>query len=233
MSTLSTKKELKPMDFNNSGKFYQKTRWIYDFLDRRSQPTSIKDYLFRENKFLFANIKKKSTIIDFGCGYGRHLRLLSSNIKMGVGIDVDKRIIFESRKYLSNCKNVITFTEDGVQTNFETSYFDYAICMTNTFGNLNNKKIPVLLEMKRVVNDNAQIIISVHSPKSIQDKIQWYPKTGLEIVRFDKRYIYTNKGLKSEHFTKGSLKALFNKVKLKSKIIDLSPISYICILSRV
>ncbi len=217
-----------------SYEFYEKTRWLYKFVDEKKMPTLIRSYLTKEEEFLIKTTPPHSSVIDFGCGFGRHLRLLSAQVRLGAGIDKDRISIAQSKEYLTReRRNIVTFVEEVTQTKFPSQTFDFAICMMNTFGNLYEKKIVALKEMKRVIKPNGKIIISVHAARAISAKIEWYTNTGFTGIQVEKNLIYTAQGFISEHFSKKQLQKLFIKAGLSGSISHLTPISYICVLSRI
>ena len=47
--------------------------WLMKFLNPKNQPQQMRNYLDKESKLLKNQILKGTSLIDFGCGYGRHL----------------------------------------------------------------------------------------------------------------------------------------------------------------
>ncbi|MFA0813794.1 methionine biosynthesis protein MetW [Microbulbifer epialgicus] len=62
---------------------------IGDLIHKVYKYSNLGEYLDEENRFLQELVGKGSTLIDFGCGNGRHLRLLESHLDFGMGIDLD------------------------------------------------------------------------------------------------------------------------------------------------
>ena len=214
--------------------FYEQTNWLWKFLNPATQPPLMKEFFDRENNFLLKHIRKGKSVFAVGCGFGRHLKLLASIIANGTGVDIDKKRIYESKFLLQKYPFINTFVGDASNLNtIRNATFDYVICMNNTFGNLYDKKIAALKEMKRIVKDKGEIIISVYSSQSISERVEWYRNTGLSGIKIRGNFIYTQQGFKSEHFTKKSLQKLFKEVGLKGAIKNLNKVSYICLLSKV
>ena len=225
----------------DSSKFYQQTNWLVKFLDPKNQPQLIKKFLDNENKFLLEHIHQNKSVLDIGCGFGRHLSLLAPIINKGVGVDINERSISQSKIVLQKYEFINTFVSDAsnLKSKIKDNTFDYVICMNNTFGNLGDKKRLILKEMKRIVKDNGEIIISVYSHQSISERVKWYQKTGLRNITIYSDFITAlspqqeiKEKFKSEHFTKKSLQKLFIKENLSFKIKELDKISYICLLSK-
>lgn len=192
----------------------------------------IEDWFQKEIEYLQNNIKPNSKILDVGCGFGRHIKILASFSKEVIGVDNDENMVREAKQDLSNSDNVEVFLKEADNLSFDDDSFDYVICMTNTFGDFPDKKVDVLKEMKRVCKKDGRIIISVYSEKSSEIRKKDYEKVGLTITKIENGIIYTKEGLVSEQFTKPQLENLFNDFKLKAKIIELNPISYLCELTN-
>lgn len=213
--------------------FYEKITG-HRILNKKYWPRIFADYMSREIIWLKQNIPKNSVIVDMGCGEGRHLKLLARTIKEGVGIDNSKTMYQKSKKNLSKYKNIKVFYEDATKTHFKSNYFDITLCMNNTFGNLYEKQMKALKEMKRITKRNGKIVISVHSStsKAVQTKFKLYKNVGLTGMKKDKDYVYTNEGFKSQMFSKSKLKSYFIKTNLNAQIITLNPMSYIVIATK-
>ncbi len=188
----------------------------------------IKDWFSKETEYLEKNIKPNSKILDIGCGFGRHIKILASSAEEIIGIDNNKNMISKAKQNLSNFKNVKLFLQNAKRLQFDDDSFDYIICMTNTFGDFPDIKINVLKGMKRVCKNNGKIIISVYSEKSIEIRKNDYEKVGLHISKMKDGIIHTEEELISEQFTKAQLENLFNSIDLEVKITELNPISYLC-----
>ena len=210
-------------------KFFSKP--YFEIWLKQAHP-KIKDWFQKEIEYLKKNIKPNSKILDVGCGFGRHIEILAGFSKEVVGIDNNSDMIRKAKDRLSNFKNVKLFLQDAQNLDFEDDYFDYIICLTNTFGNFPDIKEKVLKEMKRVCKKDGKIIISVYNDKSLEIRKKSYEKVGLHITKIKDGIIYTKEGLISEQFSKPQLQQLFDKLNLKSKILELNDISFLCELQK-
>ena len=125
-------------------------------------------------------------------------------------------------------KYVEFFCENAQKMYFSNNVFDYVICMGNTFGNFGKNKLKILKEMKRVTKKGGKIFVSVYSEKALDIRKKEYRRIGIKIKEISNGTIYTNNHLVLEQFDKEKLKKIFNSAKLKVKIIELNPISYLC-----
>lgn len=104
-------------------------------------------------QFLTPYLKNK-TILDLGCGNGRHLQLINSISKFSIGLDQS----LEQLKQSNIKTNMIV--GNGVQLPFQNESFD---CITSfwVWGTIldENKRLQVLNESKRVLKRNGSIFL--------------------------------------------------------------------------
>lgn len=86
--------------------------------------------------------------------------------------------------------------------------FDYSICMNNTLGNIEDKDL-VVGELRRVIKSKGLIIAGLYSENSIDARIEWYERTGLQIQLVAEDHIQTFEGFKSWHFSGDKIHELF------------------------
>jgi SAM-dependent methyltransferase len=187
--------------------------WLWKFLNIENQPKEIRNYLNDENRLLLKYVLPYTSLVDFGCGYGRHLELLHNRLSRGLG-----------KEALERYNNLELKLADARKSVLNNDSFDYAICMNNTLGNIEEKD-SVIAEMRRVIKPGGIILAGVYSEKSIDARIEWYERTGLNIEERGKDYILTTEGFKSWHFSKQGLHQLFGKCQ----IYEIAEIGYFVI----
>lgn len=204
--------------------------WWKDF--QKVCPPLISDFVKKETRWLQQNIKENSVVLDMGCGWGKDLKAVAKikTIKKGVGIDSNAGIIKEARRNLAKFKNIKVFWENSKKMRFKDNTFDYALILGNTFGNFGKSKYKILKETKRVLKNSGKIIIGVYSEKALATRKKGYKKVGWKIIKINKDgTVFTQDGIISEQFSKEKLKRILNQEGLDCRIIELNPISYICI----
>lgn len=127
------------------------------------------------------NLKNKK-IIDVGCGNGKDIRLLESLGSSDVyGIDASEFMINESKKIVSNPKNL--FVGNIEETLFEDNFFDVAIGRFS-FHYLSDFD-KAYQELSRILKKGGLLILVVHHPfrDLIRQKNKLYGKQ--EIVKVE------------------------------------------------
>jgi SAM-dependent methyltransferase len=166
----------------------------------------VREYLAEENRILLDCMEEGSSLVDFGCGFGRHLNLVGDKLAYGLGIDLDEARIREGQNLLRARRNIELRVADARATGLEET-FDYAICMNNTLGNIEEKKM-VIDELSHVVKPHGTILVAVYSMLSIIPRIGWYQRTGLTVTQVTEHYIQTEEGFKSDHFSEERIRQL-------------------------
>ena len=188
-------------------------RWLSRFIDPQNQPDEIKRYVEAENRFLLENITSQSRLVDFGCGFGRHLQLLADRLIYGLGIDINEEDVRLGYELLRGYLNLELRVADARNTRIEET-FDFAICMNNTLGNIEERE-KVISEMRRVVLPSGLLLIGVYAENSVIPRIEWYQRTGLTIQEVTEDYILTDHGFKSYHFSIDGLIRLLGKCQIE------------------
>jgi len=81
----------------------------------KKAPEGYKIAFAKEEPYLLENVPKDSIVLDVGCGNGRILRLLASQVKKIIGIDNDSNAIERSKEALKDSQNVEIYSEDAFE----------------------------------------------------------------------------------------------------------------------
>src|SRR5919197_4931436 len=144
-------------------------------LDPATQPPEIQDFLRAELDFLRAAITPGMRVVDVGCGTGRHLLALGGLLRLGVGVDYERRYISEA-VHRAGGGHVHFVVADATDMPVQAE-FDFAMCVTNTWGTMSDKG-GVLREMRRVAPGRHTRLLSVYSPASVPSRREWYRRLG-------------------------------------------------------
>jgi SAM-dependent methyltransferase len=181
-------------------------------LDPATQPPDIGAFFRVEIDLLSELIKEGMRILDVGCGTGRHLHLLGDRLRLGVGVDYERSYITQAAQRAGE-GHLHFITGDATAIPLSTQ-FDFAICLTNTWGTMTDKA-GVLAEMRRLAPQPHTRLLSVFSDKSVPARREWYHRFGHEVVEETDEYLVTDGGLRSEHFSDTRLRSLVAQGNLR------------------
>lgn len=105
--------------------YYNNLAKVYDLIYSEEY---IGDLTKQELDFIDKYIKPNSTLIDVGCGTGRHIAKLSTRCEHIVGIDNSKAMLNLARKKFAKCSNV-EFLDKSVEELNDVSKYDIAIML--------------------------------------------------------------------------------------------------------
>lgn len=194
--------------------------WLSKFLDPKNQPEEMQEYFRREDELLLEHIAQNVSLVDFGCGFGRHLELIAERLTYGLGIDIDKYSVELGQRNLARYPHTELRVGDCRNPNLDR-IFDYAICMNNTLGNIEEKE-RVIAEMRKAAN--GVCIFGVYNPNSVEPRKEWYERTGLKIMTIAENYIETEEGFRSYHFDEEKLVRLIG-----GKVLEIGRIGHFVI----
>lgn len=181
-------------------------------LDPKTQPPDIRAFLQAEIEWLKDAIAEGMSVIDIGCGNGRHLAMLRDRLRIGVGVDYERAYIIEARHHVGRGR--LHFVRADATHLPIRGPFDVAVCMTNTWGTMNDKS-RVLSEMRRCVPQAGMRLLSVFAETSVPARREWYRRLGHRIVEETTEYLMTDGGFRSEHFTETRLRSLVGECTIR------------------
>lgn len=181
-------------------------------LDPATQPPEIRAFLQAEIELLKNTITDGMTVIDVGCGTGRHLVMLGDRLRTGVGVDYEHAYIMEAHRRAS-AGRLHFITGDATALPIRAR-FDFATCLTNTWGTMSDK-IGVLNEMRRCAPRPGTRLLSVFAETSVQPRREWYRRFEHPVVDESAEWLVTEGGLRSEHFTEARLRSLVGECTIR------------------
>jgi len=196
-------------------------------------PKSYKKWFKDERSYLRKIITPNSKVLDVGCGNGRSIFDLLPITKEVIGIDHDKKAVFDAKNNFSNYPLVGIIKADATMIPFSNEEFDFVICM-GTFTNLAEKKLLVLKEIRRVLKKSGKIIISTFSEDALEERMKIYKALGSKIKEIKETTVIFDESLGdniSEQFSEQQLRNIFSQINLKVEDITKTGIAYLCTLS--
>ena len=181
-------------------------------LDPATQPPEIQAFLRAELDLLHDVVKKGMRVLDVGCGTGRHLILVRDRLRLGVGVDYQRSYIAEAARR-AGAGHLHFITGDATVIPI-VAVFDFAICLTNTWGTMADKA-GVLKEMRRLAPQPHTRLLSVFSQASVAPRREWYRRLGHAVLEETPEYLVTDGGLRSEHFSDARLRSLLGDCTIR------------------
>jgi len=181
-------------------------------LDPTLQPPEIRAWLRAELDELDAIIPHGASVIDVGCGTGRHLLGLRDRLAIGVGVDYERSYIVDAHRR-GGAGHVHFVIADATAMPL-LGPFDFAICLTNTWGTMSDKA-GVLREMRRVAPHPRRRLVTVYSEASVPVRRVWYPRLGHPVVEETAEYLESGTGFRSEHFSEDRLRRIVGECTIR------------------
>lgn len=139
------------------------------------------------------------SVLDLGCGTGRHAILLAQNNLDVVGIDQSDAMLDHARKLAQESKpnSSLTFFKGDIRDLEAGSTFDAAVMMFNVLGYMtsNEELLAALRSVRRHVRDGGLFVfdiwygpaVAAHPPT---DRIKEFKRPANEMIRVAKGNIY-------------------------------------------
>jgi SAM-dependent methyltransferase len=181
-------------------------------LDPATQPPEIRAFMQAEIDLLGEIVTRGMSVLDVGCGTGRHLAMLRDRLRVGLGVDYEHAYIVEAHR-LAGGGPVHFVTGDATRLPARGT-FDLATCLTNTWGTMSDKAA-VLDEMRRCAPARGRRLVSVFADTSVPARREWYRRFEHVVVEETPEWLVTEGGLRSEHFTEARLRSLVGECTIR------------------
>lgn len=120
----------------------------------------------------FAGFSQEDTVLDIGCGDGKHLFALNEQIKRGIGVDFSPNMVAAAtKKTTTSCTTQFCFKTDDAQHlhHIGDGSIDVAIC-TGALEHMLDKKA-VMHSIYRVLRPGGRFVCL-----TLNDQFLWYSK---------------------------------------------------------
>lgn len=199
----------------------------------KNLPESYRRWFEDEKKYLENHITENSHVLDVGCGDGRNIMDVLEITPYVSGIDHDHKAVLDAQAKLRGYPLVNILQSDALHLPFRDNCFNYLLCI-GSFANFAENKYQILREMKRVLDDNGKLLLSVFSEDAFEERMKVYRPQGIikEIrgttVVFDES-VGDNI---SEQFTREQLTEFFTQAGFKIEDMRKTSIAYLCKLNK-
>lgn len=147
-------------------------------------PPKYQQYISEETALLKEKTKGAKRILEAGVGLGRLIPELAPQVQEFIGIDNAQFMLVKAREVARAYSNVKILDQDieNLSQLYPKEYFDYSLCVWNTFGNLHDKA--VALKALAAVTKNS-IFITVFLKGTVKDRLELYKNIEVEILKQD------------------------------------------------
>ncbi len=188
---------------------------LNEALDPSRQPDAIRSFLYEEETLIHRIVGGSRgllpSVVDLGCGTGRHLAGLAGKLRLGVGVDYEASYIAEARRRAA--RPSLRFIVGEATRVPLGPVFDHALCLTSSWGTMSDKEA-VLREMRRLSPRDGSRLLTVYAPTSVPARKEWYGRLGHPVEEVTDDYILTRDGFRSEHFSPQRVRALIGPCTL-------------------
>lgn len=195
----------------------------------------LNQYLESEINHLLKKIKPSDTVLEMGCGYGRIMKSLLSEVKKVVGVDISSDNINMAKEYLKEYENVELFQMDVANMNFEKETFDVTIVAQNGISAFKVKPEKLLRDCLYVTKKGGIILFSTYSDKFWSERLNWFKKQSEEglLGEIDKEKtcdgnIICKDGFTATTFTEDEFISLTNVFDITPNIVEVDESSLFC-----
>lgn len=121
------------------------------------------EYLTR---FIFSNRKKFKSILDYGCGDGRHLEMMNrAGISKLIGIDCSLEALQIAKNRCPNCELHYIDENMNLLSLLKDEKVDCIVCWGIAHINLKHIISKILLDFSKILNQNGVIICNWRTQK--------------------------------------------------------------------
>ncbi|MBN1280106.1 MAG: class I SAM-dependent methyltransferase [Candidatus Thermoplasmatota archaeon] len=112
------------------------------------------------------SLKKNSTVVDIGCGNGRHLLACATHCAQAIGVDISRKLLTLVQKKISeqHIHNVMLLHANAIQLPLADNSVDAVLCIASLHNirGRHHRRL-VLQEIARVLQPDGSALITVWS----------------------------------------------------------------------
>ena len=191
---LSSTKHIKKLHYENSGLHNGEKPNVNSWLEL-NRVDDVRRYNFLKKRV----VNKK--ILDFGCGAGGFLELVSKRAKKANGIEIEKAM---QQSYINRNLNVFSSYKQALQSSKKWNILTAFHVVEHLLD-----PIKILSKLSKLLTDDGEMIIEV--PNSEDALLTLYENKAFQNFTYWSQHLYL--------FNKDNLKELGKKAKLKVKWI--------------
>jgi 2-polyprenyl-6-hydroxyphenyl methylase/3-demethylubiquinone-9 3-methyltransferase len=134
----------------------------------------IRQYLDAEIDHVVGQIRSHDIILELGCGYGRVLERLTTNVGVAIGVDTSIESLSYGRARGILPANCFLICADAVHLPFTDGLFDCTLCIQNGISAFKVDRLALLRESVRVTRSGGKVLYSSYAARFWPDRLEWF-----------------------------------------------------------
>lgn len=137
-------------------------------------PPRVRRYLRAEIDHVRRRLRTGDRVLELGCGYGRVMSELGSEISSVVGIDTAIGSVRLGRRLHSPGQGRAFAVMDATALAFPRAVFDVVLCVQNGICAFGVEKIGILEEAVRVCRPGGRLLFSSYAEGFWRHRLEWF-----------------------------------------------------------
>lgn len=137
-------------------------------------PPRVKAYLEAEIEFVLEKTSSSMIVLELGCGYGRVLHRLISQVRVAVGVDTSFPSLDMARGFLGCPESLRLAQMDAADLGFCDRSFDITLCIQNGISAFGVDQRRLFAEAVRVTRSGGTALFSSYCDGFWADRLRWF-----------------------------------------------------------
>jgi len=198
-------------------------------------PPRTKQYLEAEISFILGKVSREHIVLEMGCGYGRVVNRLKSEVKAVAGIDISHDSLLTAGVYLGIAPSVWLERMNAVSMGFRDRVFDVTLCIQNGISAFSVDKTKLFEEAVRVTKPGGTVLFSSYSAQFWPPRLEWFEVQSahgligpIDYEQTKNGLIVCKDGFRSTTLSPEDFRSLAAQVGQVPKIVEVDGSSLFC-----
>jgi 2-polyprenyl-6-hydroxyphenyl methylase/3-demethylubiquinone-9 3-methyltransferase len=218
------------MDYYSDRLSADRLKQVYDLATPR-----ISQYLDAELDHVLGRLRRRDTVLELGCGYGRILGDLAGRAREAVGVDTSLDSLRLAKQELSGVSGCGLVCGDASRLPFAAGAFDCTVCIQNGISAFHVDRGDLVGEALRVTRPGGLALFSSYSARLWQARLEWFrlqSEAGLlgelDLERTGDGKIVCKDGFTASTVGPDEFRALVRGLRADALIIEVDGSSLFC-----
>jgi 2-polyprenyl-6-hydroxyphenyl methylase/3-demethylubiquinone-9 3-methyltransferase len=199
-------------------------------------PPRIRQYLEAEVSSVTGMVRGKSRVLELGCGYGRVMKQVSTQVGSITGCDTSRSSLELAKSYLRPHRNFGLVLTDASRLAFRSGVFDAVFCVQNGISAFGVSRQQLIDEAVRVTRKGGLVLFSSYSRRIWKHRLAWFraqSEAGLvgeiDETRTRNGTIVCKDGFRATTVSRTEFERLFSKSGVEFLIKEINGSSLFCL----